>query len=155
MERLFRSSAPARAQVILGCVMLAASFHKIVDPPDFVKILYNYKVFPATWLNPLAIYVPWVEAIAGLALITGLGARGASVAAMGLFTSFIVLLGYNLARGCPTICGCFSTFEAGQRLSVADKFVEMKKEIFLVDVPCLALAAFVFFASFTRKDRES
>ena len=140
-------------RIVLGSVMVYASYHKILDPPDFAKILFNYKLFPAESLNPLAIYVPWLEAICGVALIVGVGRRGASFLAMAFFTSFVVFLAYNLSRECPTICGCFSTHAEGASMTDAEKFSEMKKEIWLVDVPCLIAATYAFMATFVHASK--
>lgn len=141
---------PLVASIGVGGTLIYASIHKIADPRDFVKILLNYRTFPATALNPLAIWVPWVEAIAGAALITGIGRRGAACIATGLFATFIAVLSYNLARDCPTICGCFSTFAANAHLTPAEKFAEMRSEIWFYDVPLLALSLWVLVASFAR-----
>jgi putative oxidoreductase len=148
MQPILRWLVPRLPRWIIGTVLIYASYHKIVDPPDFAKVLYNYKIFPGTWLNPLAVVVPWIEAFAGIALICGVAVRGASLISVGLFTSFIVILAYNLDRGCPTICGCFSTFEAGKALTVDEKFSKMRWEIWMVDVPCLALSLGALVLSF-------
>ncbi|HLU46488.1 MAG TPA: MauE/DoxX family redox-associated membrane protein [Planctomycetota bacterium] len=146
---------PLVARLIVGGTLVYSSFHKIVDPGDFTRILLNYHVFPATWLHPLAVIVPWIEAFTGMALITGFGRRGGALLASGLFASFIVILGYNLARGCPTICGCFSTFAENQHLTIDEKLAKMHREIWLVDVPCFALSLWILVAAFVAPQRGS
>jgi uncharacterized membrane protein YphA (DoxX/SURF4 family) len=142
-----------RVPVVLGIILLVASYHKVLDPPDFTNVIYHYKLFPALSINLLVIYMPWVEVVLGLALFTGLGRRGASLLAMIVFFSFIVILSYNLYRGCPTVCGCFSTYEAGKDLSDADKFAQMYREIG-IDMICLLLALHTFVASFIVQKRS-
>ncbi|MBN1443098.1 MAG: DoxX family membrane protein [Planctomycetes bacterium] len=151
-EKLFHPWLSVRIQILLGVVLLAATWHKILDLPDFANVIYHYKLFPAQSINLFAIYVPWIEVILGVALFAGVARRGASFMAMGLFLSFIAVLGYNLYRGCPTVCGCFSTFAAGQHLTDAEKFAEMRTEIG-IDIACFLLAAHVFAASFLPERR--
>ncbi len=127
----------------LGVTLVWASYHKVTDPPDFAKIIYNYKMFPPSLIHVLAILFPWFELVAGVALIIGIGRRGGALISIVFFTTFIIALSYNLARECPTICGCFSTHEAGQSLTVEEKFWEMKKEIML-DIGLVALSVYAY-----------
>jgi uncharacterized membrane protein YphA (DoxX/SURF4 family) len=146
VTRLFHPWLLIRAQLVLAGVLLVASWHKISDPPDFAKVIFNYHVFPGEAVNLIAIYAPWLEVAIGLALFTGLGRRGGAALAGLLMLTFVGLLTYNLARGCPTICGCFETFEAGKSLTDAEKFSKMRKEIVL-DAGLFVLAAYVLVGS--------
>jgi uncharacterized membrane protein YphA (DoxX/SURF4 family) len=152
LSSLLRHPATALvARLLLGGFLIYASSHKIVDPPDFSLAIENYKFFPEQWINLLAIYVPWVELFTGVGLILGVGQRGGSILTMGLMLGFIGLLGYNLARGCPTICGCFETYSVtvDREMSDVQKFTEMRQEIAL-DVGLLVLAVYVFASSWRR-----
>lgn len=153
MSALFHPVAAWVVRVALGGILIYASWHKIADPPDFAKIIFNYKLLPEALINPAAIYLPWVEAIAGAALIVGIGRRGAGLLAGLLFAAFIAALSYNLARECPTICGCFSTFAENQQMTDAEKFSEMRQEI-AVDAGCLLLAVHVLVASSMSRGRS-
>ena len=142
-----------RVQVLLGAILCVASWHKVSDPLDFAKIIYNYRLFPAPTIHALAIYVPWIEMVTGIALVLGVFRRGAALMSTLFFISFIAFLSINLARDCPTICGCFSTHADGSSLTNEEKFLEMKKEIAL-DVCLLALSLWALWGSthLTRKD---
>jgi uncharacterized membrane protein YphA (DoxX/SURF4 family) len=148
------------ARLALGGVLVYASLHKIVDPPDFALIIYNYRLFPAWSIHGTAIVVPWVELLAGLALLPpasgpaaflGRLRGGAALLAALLFASFIAILGYNLWRECPTICGCFSTHADGTALTVEEKFAKMRSEIAL-DCGLVLLAAYSYVATVARRD---
>jgi len=128
----------------LGGAFSYASYHKIVDPPDFAKIVYNYKLVPPYLINLAAIYMPWFELFAGLALITGVCRRGAALGAGLLALVFIAALSFNLYRGHPTICGCFNTHAQGLTMSREEKFFKMKREIAL-DGLFVVLAGVVYF----------
>ena len=128
-EKLFHPKVQLLVRVVLGGILVYASWHKIADPPDFAKIIYNYRLFPESSIHMLAVFVPWIELVAGLALISGIWLRGGALMAAVFFTFFIVALSYNLARECPTICGCFDTHESGLDLTNAQKFAKMRTEI--------------------------
>ncbi len=139
-EKLFHPKLQLLVRVVLGGVLVYASWHKIADPPDFAKIIYNYRLFPPASIHMLAVFVPWIELVAGLALISGIGLRGGALMAGLFFSFFILALSYNLLRECPTICGCFDTHASGRDLTVDEKYAKMGKEIVL-DC-CLVVAAF-------------
>ncbi len=136
-NRLFHPTVVLVACIGLGATLIYASWHKVTDPPDFAKIIYNYKMFPPSSIHLLAIFFPWFELIAGVALITSIGRRGGAMMAILFFATFIIALSFNLARDCPTICGCFAKHADGTLLTTDEKFFEMKKEVALdVDCPC-------------------
>jgi uncharacterized membrane protein YphA (DoxX/SURF4 family) len=134
------------ARLFLGGFFLYASWHKIADPPDFAKVIYNYKLLPADLIHLFALFLPWVEALAGLALVSGIGLCGGAAAAGLLSLVFIAALSFNLYRGHPTICGCLGTFAEGKSLSDAEKFASMRYDVFR-DCGLFLLAAQILFAS--------
>ena len=124
---------------VLGGFFLYACWHKIVDPPDFLNIVYNYKIVPAAYINGAAIFMPWIELFAGLAVVTGIGRRGGALWLSLMLVVFIGALAFNLYRGHPTICGCTDTHEAGLKMTDEQKFWQMKTDI-LRDVGLFLLA---------------
>jgi uncharacterized membrane protein YphA (DoxX/SURF4 family) len=142
------------ASLLLGGSFLWSSYHKIADPPDFAKVVFNYKLLPAEYINLLAIYMPWLELFAGLAVFTGLGRRGGALSLGLLSLLFIGALSFNLYRGHPTICGCFNTYAQGLTLTTEDKFRLMKIDV-LRDIGLFLLALQIFYASFARPEPES
>jgi len=141
-EKLFHPKLQLLVRIVLGGILVYASWHKIADPPDFAKIIYNYRLFPPASIHMLAVFVPWIELIAGLALISGIGLRGGALMAAIFFSFFIVALSYNLARECPTICGCFDTHASGRDLTADEKYAKMGREIVL-DCTLVAAALYV------------
>ena len=101
------------ARWILGLTFIYASFHKILSPADFAKIIYGYDLFPAALINLMAITIPFVELMAGLALVLGIYPRSAALIIDVMLLGFIVALSINLARGHEFDCGCFSAAQAG------------------------------------------
>ncbi len=96
------------ARWILGTIFIYASFHKIVYPADFAKIIYGYGLFPGFSINLIAIILPFVELVSGLALILGIYPRSAVLIINGMLLAFIIVLSINIIRGHQFDCGCFS-----------------------------------------------
>ena len=103
---------------------MAAAIPKLLDPPAFAHMIYNYKLAPGWAINALAITLPWVELLAGLALILGIWKREA-VALIGLMLlTFIAAVAINLARGHAIDCGCFDVRDAGK--TEAQRLIDMR-----------------------------
>jgi len=98
---------------LLGMVFVYASYHKILSPAHFAKVIYGYYLFPDFSINILAIVLPYLELSAGLALIFGIYPRSAALIINVLLLAFMVALSINLLRGQEFDCGCFSFGEAG------------------------------------------
>jgi putative oxidoreductase len=103
-----------RVQLALGAIFVAAAIPKILDPPSFAHMIYNYKLLPAPLINALALWMPWVELLAGLALVLSIWRREAAVVIGLLLLIFVGAVGINLARGHAIDCGCFDVQEAGK-----------------------------------------
>ncbi len=96
------------ARWILGLTFIYASIHKIISPAEFAKIVYGYDLFPHAFINLIAIIIPFLELVAGLALIGGIYPRSAAFIIVGLLLAFITVLTINLIRGHEFDCGCFA-----------------------------------------------
>src|SRR3990172_10821169 len=78
MEKLFQNKTFVKiARIVLGGIFVYASFDKMANPQDFLKVIENYKILPVQLANPLAIFLPWLELITGLLLIVGKWEKGA------------------------------------------------------------------------------
>lgn len=95
-------------RLVLGFTFVWASWHKMVNPGEFAKIIYGYGIFPAITINVLAIVLPYVQLVAGICLILGILPRSSLLILNGLLTAFILVIGFNLWRGHVFDCGCFS-----------------------------------------------
>ncbi len=96
-----------RAQIGLGALFAAAAVPKILDPPAFAHMIYNYRLLPGSAVNAVALVLPWIEIWVAGALILGFWKRTAAGLAGVLLLVFIGALTVNLARGNPVNCGCF------------------------------------------------
>jgi uncharacterized membrane protein YphA (DoxX/SURF4 family) len=101
------------ARWILGVTFIYASFYKIISPAEFASIVYGYDLFPEIFINLIAIAIPFLELIAGIALVLGVYPRSAAIIINVLLLAFITVLAINLIRGHEFNCGCFSTVQSG------------------------------------------
>jgi len=92
----------------LGALFIWASWDKIRDPAAFARIIQNYQLLPEAWVHAMAVVLPWVEAVCGVCLVTGVLARGSLLIFNGLMVVFVLALAWNAVRGIDTDCGCFS-----------------------------------------------
>ena len=114
MKNLFSNSwTELILRWILGITFIYASYYKIISPADFAKIIYGYDLFPGVFINFAAIILPFVELVAGLALVLGIYPRSAALVIIGMLLAFITILSINLIRGHEFNCGCFFVKEAG------------------------------------------
>jgi hypothetical protein len=99
------------ARWILGGAFVFAAGAKILDPPAFAHEIYNFRLLPGSLVNAAALWLPWVEMLAGLALIAGFRRwrRLSALLLAALLVAFIGALSINLARGHAVDCGCFGS----------------------------------------------
>ncbi len=127
-----------RTQIALGIFFVVAALPKLADPPGFAHMIYNYRLVPGSLVNGMALAMPWLELLLGLALITGIWQRTAASLVGALLVVFTVAIGLNLLRGNPIDCGCFDVTAAGR--SVEERFFDMKMVV-VRDVGMLLLVA--------------
>jgi len=141
-----------RVQIALGVIFVVASLPKIADPPSFAHMIYNYKIMPWALINPLALIMPWIELLSGLALILGIwkGTARTIIAAM-LFV-FILAISFNLVRGNPIDCGCFDVSAANK--TTAERYADMRFVI-LRDIGMLLMAGQLWLASHQLKNDDA
>lgn len=131
------------ARWILGLTFIYASYHKILAPADFAKIIYGYDLFPGGIINLIAIVLPFIELVAGLVLFIGIYPRSAVLIINGMLVMYIVVLTINLVRGHEFNCGCFSAQEAG--------YFSSAKPTLARDIVYLILGSYIFLFNGVRK----
>ena len=138
-----------RVQIGLGAIFAVSALPKIADPPSFAHMIYNYRLVPGALVNAFALVMPWVEILAGLALILGLWRREAAIVVGLLVLVFLTAIGWNLARGHAVDCGCFDVHAAGK--SREEQLADMRW-VLVRDIGILLLVVQVLAAS--RKERS-
>lgn len=110
------------AQVAIGLVFLAAALAKIGDTSYFAQQVHNYRLVPLWSEHLLAMTMPWIELVAGLALVIGPRRRAGALVVLVFMAVFTVAVGAAWARGLDFHCGCFG--KAGAGMIGARKFFE-------------------------------
>jgi uncharacterized membrane protein YphA (DoxX/SURF4 family) len=100
------------ARWALAGIFLAAAVPKILDPAGFATDISHFVMVPDPLVNPMAIALPWIEAVAALALLSGFAVEGALLLINLLMTVFLVALAQAWIRGLDINCGCFGHSEA-------------------------------------------
>ena len=133
-----------RVQFVLAAFFVVAGIAKIADPPGFAHEIHNYQIVPGVLVNAMALVLPWLEVVTGVALFLSIAVR-ASARVLGILLAvFIVALGINLARKHPVDCGCFGTSTVVK--TDAQRLTDMKWAI-ARDVGLLILVAQILAAS--------
>jgi uncharacterized membrane protein YphA (DoxX/SURF4 family) len=124
--------------VVLGAVFVYASLDKIAHPDAFARIVYHYRlVGPSASMGPLpanivAVTLPWVELVAGLALVAGVWRREAAGLAAFMLVVFLGAVSWALLHGIDIEnCGCFTVTGAGRGAGI---------KLVLQDLGLLAMA---------------
>ena len=95
------------SRLLVGGMYIVASFYKIIEPASFAKSIWQYHMMPGSLINLMALILPWLELLIGLAIILGLTYRGAILWANLLLVVFIIALASTIVRGIDIDCGCF------------------------------------------------
>jgi uncharacterized membrane protein YphA (DoxX/SURF4 family) len=142
-ERLTHPWLTVRVQIALGAIFIAAALPKISDPPSFAHMIYNYRLLPGGLINISALVMPWVELLAGLALVLGVWVRPARWLVGAMLVAFIIAISINLLRDNAIDCGCFDVSAAN--LTHEERIRDMWLVI-LRDVGMLFMVAQLAFA---------
>ena len=138
-----------RVQLALGAIFVIAAIPKIADPPSFAHMIYNYRLMPASLINLSALVMPWVELLAGLALILGIWKTAARNVVGILLAVFIIAIGINLARDNAIDCGCFNVADRGK--THEQRIFDMKVDV-VRDLGMLLMVAQLWWAGKRERD---
>ncbi len=94
-------------RIFLGVILGWAGVVKIRNPEAFIKIVRAYNLLPEELGVLWGIFLPWIELVTGLFLISGLWHKSAVLSSSGLFLAFAAAVGINILRGADIACGCF------------------------------------------------
>ena len=93
----------------LALVFLAAAPQKIMDPVAFATSIESYLFVPDFFVQPIALFLPWLEALLVIMLLTRFWLGPALVVSNVLLIIFLGALVSAQIRGINLDCGCFST----------------------------------------------
>ncbi len=95
-------------RLLVGGVFIYAGVLKAWETQDFASDIRHYAIIPwSDLVLLLAVYVPWVEIFAGLAVVCRRLYLGGLIAIVGMMLIFTGALTSAWARGLDISCGCF------------------------------------------------
>ena len=95
-------------RLVLGLLFLAAGLTKVGSPHELEVAISNYRLLPASTVPLVAEFLPALEVVPGIGLLTGLYRGGAALGAGLLSLVFGSAVISALVRGLDIECGCFS-----------------------------------------------
>jgi uncharacterized membrane protein YphA (DoxX/SURF4 family) len=100
-------------RLLVAGTFLLAAVPKLLDPVSFAKAIVNYRVILPLigqgYVFPAAMFMPALEAVGALALLSNRWRRAGSLVCGALLIVFIVLIAQAVIRGLNIDCGCFGT----------------------------------------------
>ncbi|MBF0378276.1 MAG: DoxX family membrane protein [Desulfamplus sp.] len=91
----------------IGGIFVYASLHKINLPAEFSDNIASYLLLPHWIVNPMAIFLPWIELVSGVCLMAGIRVRASASIICGLLLIFTIAVIVVLIKETPIDCGCF------------------------------------------------
>ncbi|MGE5843664.1 MAG: MauE/DoxX family redox-associated membrane protein [Syntrophaceae bacterium] len=125
---------------ILAFLFIYGGGLKLADPKAFAATLSHYDLLPEMLLPVVAVGLPALEVIAGMALLFNL--PGGLTVITGLLALFVAVLGYGILTDLNVDCGCFGPEEVAGRQSLRQAFIR--------DLLLIGAASFLYYTRRTR-----
>jgi len=92
---------------LLGGIFVYAGVMKALRPLVFLDDVRSFDLLPDPYAALLAMFLPWLEIFAGLAVITGCLRKGGLLLLSSNLLVFLIAIGIAWAHGTDIRCGCF------------------------------------------------
>lgn len=123
--------------LLFGGIFVYAGTLKALDPGLFLLDVRSFDLLPDPYAAWLAMGLPWLEILTGLAVITGLFRPGGLLVLNGLLLAFLAAILISWYRGIDIRCGCFGSSD------VTSNYLEL----LLRDAALLILGTFLMICS--------
>lgn len=109
-------------RLVVGGVFISSGVVKILDPLAFAQQVRNYRIIGQDLSFLVALYLPWLEILAGAFLVAGVLKKASAALISLMLGGFIVLVAVTMVRGIDVDCGCFGALsrQADWRLLLED-----------------------------------
>jgi len=95
---------------LLGTVFVWAGVVKVWGPVNFLVSIYGYEMYlPETLSRITVVVLPWIEILAGIAIISGIWLEAGLILSTLMLAAFLVFTGQAWLRGLDISCGCFGS----------------------------------------------
>lgn len=119
-------------RLCLAGVFVYSGIIKVRATLQFAVAIMGYKLVPEKFVLPLATYLPWIEILLGLLILSGFKIRYVSMGASALLLFFITILTITYFRGIEASCGCFGLGDPISPRTIARDGLFLIPAIFLV-----------------------
>lgn len=114
MALAFPSVIRVCARTGMGAIFVVAGALKAWDPQAFQVSVDSFRLLPYALTAVVALYLPWLEIVAGVVVVVGQwGARAGLAILITLTAAFMVALAVAWMRGLDPTCGCFGPGAGG------------------------------------------
>jgi uncharacterized membrane protein YphA (DoxX/SURF4 family) len=107
-------------RIVLACLFIYGGAVKLFAPKAFAATISTYNLLPEMFLPAVAIGLPLIETVAGLALIYN-RSWGLHLIT-GLLIMFVFVLGYGVLGDLNVDCGCFGAEELDKQAGLRAAF---------------------------------
>jgi uncharacterized membrane protein YphA (DoxX/SURF4 family) len=141
LRTILQSRWPDRViRGVLAFLFIYGGGLKLADPKAFAATLSHYDLLPEMLLPVVAVGLPALEVIAGIALLFNL--PGGLTVITGLLALFVAVLGYGILTDLNVDCGCFGPEEVAGQQSLRQAFIR--------DLLLIGAASFLYYTRRTR-----
>ena len=95
-----------------GGVFVYAGILKVMDPLSFLDDIRSFDLLGDPWAAWLAMGLPWLEILAGLAVMSGVLRSGGLLILDGSLVIFLAAISLSWWSGIDIRCGCFGHADA-------------------------------------------
>ncbi|MEI7636978.1 MAG: MauE/DoxX family redox-associated membrane protein [Syntrophus sp. (in: bacteria)] len=107
-------------RIALAALFIYGGVTKLFDPKAFAATISAYNLVPEAFLPVVAIGLPLIETIAGLALV--FDRPWGLHLITGLLALFVLVLGYGILGDLNVDCGCFGAEDLNKQAGLREAF---------------------------------
>jgi uncharacterized membrane protein YphA (DoxX/SURF4 family) len=97
--------------LVFGALFIWSGIAKLKDPMTFADAVRNFRIVGDPIAPAVALFLPWLEVFAGIALMSGKFAKGGAFILLASMVFFTAAIGISWIRGLDITCGCFGDNE--------------------------------------------
>ena len=98
-------------RLAFGALFIFSGVMKLKDPIFFADVVRNYQLIGDPMAPAMALFVPWIEIFAGIAVMLDRFVRGGSFLLTASLVVFTMAIAVSWMRGLDITCGCFGQNE--------------------------------------------
>ena len=98
-------------RLVFGALFIFSGVMKLKDPIFFADVVRNYRLIGDPIAPAMALFVPWIEVFAGIAVMLDRFVKGGSFLLVASLMIFTLAIGISWGRGLDITCGCFGQNE--------------------------------------------